>query len=100
MEVSEICRAFSSSTSSTKPLNDVNGPSHTVTCSPMSKDTDGFGRSDSREALRSHFEVDRYYITITALSALVESGKKKPKDVADAIKKYGIDPEKQNPLYA
>jgi len=62
--------------------------------------TDGFGRSDSREALRHHFEVDRYYITITALNALVEAGAKKPKDVADAIKKYGIDPDKLNPLYA
>jgi pyruvate dehydrogenase E1 component len=62
--------------------------------------TDGFGRSDSRAALRHHFEVDRNYITITALNALVEAGVKKPKDVADAIKKYGIDPEKLNPLHA
>jgi pyruvate dehydrogenase E1 component len=61
--------------------------------------TDGFGRSDSREALRKHFEVDRYYIVATALNALVESGDKKPRDVANALKKYGIDPEKQNPLY-
>jgi len=62
--------------------------------------TDGYGRSDSREALRQHFEVDRNYIVVSALAALVESGDKKPKDVADAIKKYGVDPEKPNPLYA
>ncbi len=62
--------------------------------------TDGFGRSDSRQALREHFEVNSHHIVIAALNALVESGEKTAKDVAAAIKKYGIDPEKLNPLYA
>lgn len=69
--------------------------------------TDGFGRSDSRAALRSHFEVDRYYVTVTALKALADqhkSGKGKDKitakTVLEAMAKYGIDPEKPNPLYA
>ena len=60
--------------------------------------TDGFGRSDSREALRKHFEVDRYYITITALNELVGEGGISAKTVKAAIKKYGIDSEKNNPL--
>jgi len=71
--------------------------------------TDGFGRSDSREALRSHFEVDRHYIVIAALKVLAEqqaNSKSKPKDAASvatvvkAIAQYGIDTEKTNPLYA
>ncbi|MCE8026758.1 MULTISPECIES: pyruvate dehydrogenase (acetyl-transferring), homodimeric type [Halomonadaceae] len=62
--------------------------------------TDGFGRSDSREALRRHFEVDRHYVVLTALQALVDEGKLKSAKVRDAIAKYGIDPEKPNPLYA
>ena len=60
--------------------------------------TDGYGRSDSREALRKHFEVDRYYIAVAALSALVEEGSISAKTISSAIKKYGIDPEKNNPL--
>jgi len=60
--------------------------------------TDGFGRSDSREALRKHFEVDRYYITIAALNELVGEGGISAKTVKAAIKKYGIDSEKNNPL--
>ena len=69
--------------------------------------TDGFGRSDSRNALRAHFEVDRYYVTIAALKALADEQKdSKAADkityqtVLDAMAKYGIDPEKPNPLYA
>jgi pyruvate dehydrogenase E1 component len=62
--------------------------------------TDGFGRSDSREALRAHFEVDRYYVCVAALKALADEGTLEPKVVAEAIAKYGIDPEKPNPLYA
>jgi pyruvate dehydrogenase E1 component len=62
--------------------------------------TDGFGRSDSRQALRHFFEVDRYYVTVTALQALVDEGKLDSGKVTDAIAKYGIDPEKPNPLYA
>ena len=64
--------------------------------------TDGFGRSDSREALRRHFEVDRYYVTVAALKALAdqEAAGFDAKTVLAAMAKYGIDPEKPNPLYA
>jgi pyruvate dehydrogenase E1 component len=58
---------------------------------------DGFGRSDSRARLRHFFEVNRYFVAIAALKALAEQGEGKPKAVADAIKKYGIDPEKSDP---
>ena len=64
--------------------------------------TDGFGRSDSRPALRAHFEVDRHYVTLAALKALLDQGAKgiTAATLQDAMKKYGIDPEKPNPLYA
>lgn len=60
--------------------------------------TDGFGRSDYRPALRRFFEVDRYYIVLTALRQLVREGSLEPSVVMDAIKKYGIDPQKPSPL--
>ena len=60
--------------------------------------TDGFGRSDSRQALRKHFEVDRYYIAVASLNALMEDGSVSFKTVNGAIKKYKIDPNKNNPL--
>ena len=59
--------------------------------------TDGFGRSDSRAKLRHFFEVNRYFIAIAALKALAESGEGKAKTVAEALKKYGIDPNKPDP---
>ena len=59
--------------------------------------TDGFGRSDSRAKLRHFFEVNRYFIAIAALKALAESGEGKAKTVAEAIRKYGIDPDKPDP---
>lgn len=60
--------------------------------------TDGFGRSDTRSKLRHFFEVNRYFIVVAALSALVDEGKFKPEDVTKAIKKYGIDPDKADPM--
>ena len=63
----------------------------------VSLGTDGYGRSDSREALRSFFEVDRYYIVIAALKALSDQNKIDVSIVADAIKKYNIDHTKTNP---
>ena len=60
--------------------------------------TDGFGRSDARAELRRFFEVDRRYIAVTALKALADDGKMDQKTVADAIDKYGIDPEKPDPV--
>ena len=62
--------------------------------------TDGYGRSDTRAHLRNHFEVNRYYIIIAALKALVDDGSLPAAKLAEAIKKYGINPEKPNPLYA
>ncbi|WP_373024658.1 pyruvate dehydrogenase (acetyl-transferring), homodimeric type [Thioalkalivibrio sp.] len=62
--------------------------------------TDGFGRSDTRAALRRHFEVDRYHIAVTALKALADAGTVEAKTVSDAIKKYKIDVERPNPLQA
>jgi pyruvate dehydrogenase E1 component len=59
--------------------------------------TDGFGRSDSRAKLRHFFEVNRTFVAIAALKALAESGEGKAKSVADAIRKYGIDPNKPDP---
>jgi pyruvate dehydrogenase E1 component len=59
--------------------------------------TDGFGRSDYRERLRNFFEVDRYYIALAALKSLADDEQIPSSCVADAIKKFGIDPEKPNP---
>jgi pyruvate dehydrogenase E1 component len=55
--------------------------------------TDGFGRSDSREALRSFFGVDRYHIVLAALAALADQDKVEASVVKKAIETYGIDPE-------
>jgi pyruvate dehydrogenase E1 component len=60
--------------------------------------TDGYGRSDSRARLRHFFEVNRNFVTVAALKALADQGEVKSKVVADAIRKYGIDPEKPNPV--
>ena len=62
--------------------------------------TDGFGRSDRRSNLRSHFEVDRYHITVAALKALADEGEIPPTKVAEAIKQFGIDVDKPNPAIA
>ena len=62
--------------------------------------TDGFGRSDSRENLREHFEVDARYVVVAALHELAKQGKFDAKVVADAIAKFGLKTEILNPLYA
>ena len=59
--------------------------------------TDGFGRSDVRAQLRRFFEVDRYYVTVAALTALADEGELDRKVVAEAIRKYRIDPDKPDP---
>jgi pyruvate dehydrogenase E1 component len=63
----------------------------------VSLGTDGYGRSDSREALRSFFEVDRYYVVLAALKALADDGKLPTSKAAEAIKKYKIDASRPNP---
>ncbi|WP_430422303.1 pyruvate dehydrogenase (acetyl-transferring), homodimeric type [Methylibium petroleiphilum] len=62
--------------------------------------TDGFGRSDFRTKLREHFEVNRHYVVVAALKALADEGTVPAAKVAEAIKKYGINADKINPLYA
>lgn len=62
--------------------------------------TDGFGRSESREALRRHFEVDAECITIAALTQLMRKKELKPADVQKAIKDLDVDPEKIDPVKA
>jgi pyruvate dehydrogenase E1 component len=60
--------------------------------------TDGFGRSDRRAELRRFFEVDRYHIAVAALKALSDEGSIPVTRVKEAIARYGIDPEKPNPV--
>jgi pyruvate dehydrogenase E1 component len=60
--------------------------------------TDGFGRSDARAKLRSFFEVDRHWIVLAALRELAAEGKVAAEEAARAIEKYGIDPNKPNPV--
>ena len=60
--------------------------------------TDGFGRSDTRKNLRDFFEINRYYITITAIKSLVKEGEMKKEVLSKAIEKYNINPDKINPL--
>lgn len=62
--------------------------------------TDGFGRSDNREQLRHHFEVNRHYICIAALESLASEGLIDQSVVSDAIKKFNIDPDKMDPIKA
>lgn len=62
--------------------------------------TDGLGRSETREALRRHFEVDAEFIVIATLHRLQAQGKMEASVVAQAITDLGVDPEKVNPLYA
>ncbi|WP_386692942.1 MULTISPECIES: pyruvate dehydrogenase (acetyl-transferring), homodimeric type [unclassified Lonepinella] len=62
--------------------------------------TDGFGRSDGRENLREHFEVNEYYVVVAALAQLAKEGTIDAKVVEQAIEKYGLKTERVNPLYA
>jgi len=64
----------------------------------ISLGTDGFGRSDTREKLRDFFEINRYYIVISAINSLVKTNKLKKDILEKVIKKYNINPDKQNPL--
>jgi pyruvate dehydrogenase E1 component len=61
--------------------------------------TDGFGRSDTRKALRYFFEVDAKFIAYIAIKALADENKIAKEAVTQAGKKYAIDPEKENPMF-
>ena len=66
----------------------------------VSLGTDGFGRSDSRSALRDFFEVDARHITLATLASLLREKKVKPELVQKAIQEMEINPEKANPMSA
>jgi pyruvate dehydrogenase E1 component len=59
--------------------------------------TDGYGRSDTREALRQFFEVNRHYIVVATLKALADEGRIDRAKIGEAIRRYGINPEKPAP---
>ncbi len=62
--------------------------------------TDGMGRSETRESLRRHFEVDAEFVTLAALYQLAKMGEIEMGTVASAIKQLGIDPQKADPFFA
>jgi pyruvate dehydrogenase E1 component len=64
----------------------------------VSLGTDGFGRSDRRESLRDHFEIDARYVTLAALSALADEDKLDAGVVTKAVKDLAINPDKRNPM--
>jgi pyruvate dehydrogenase E1 component len=78
-----------------KSVNDM--PARWVPNRFVALGTDGFGRSDTREALRRHFETDAEHVVVATLHALVLDGKLKPDIVARAIQEYGLDPEAVDP---
>jgi pyruvate dehydrogenase E1 component len=61
--------------------------------------TDGFGRSEARKDLRRFFEVDAECITLATLHRLARAGSVKPAVVQEALQKFGIDPDKPNPMH-
>jgi pyruvate dehydrogenase E1 component len=69
-----------------------------LSCTYRVLGTDGFGRSDYRTALRSFFEVNRFYVAVAALKALADDGMLPASTVAEAIARYGIDADKPNPV--
>lgn len=60
--------------------------------------TDGYGRSDTRERLRHFFEVDAKFVVLAALDALVQQGEMPKSTIVDAMKRYGINSEKEDPV--
>jgi pyruvate dehydrogenase E1 component len=66
----------------------------------VSLGTDGFGRSDNREYLRRHFEVNAESVVGATLSRLAREGSFKPKDAQKAMKELGLDVEAKDPARA
>jgi pyruvate dehydrogenase E1 component len=64
----------------------------------VSLGTDGFGLSDARPALRRHFEVDAAHVVVATLSALADAGQATKEEVAEAITRFGIDPDRRAPF--
>ncbi len=71
-----------------------------VPCGIAPAGTDGFGRSDTREALRAHYEIDAPHVVYAALCELARHGKFDRKKLATALETLGIDPEYPDPAYA
>jgi len=69
-----------------------------INCPFVALGTDGFGRSETRDALRKFFEVNRYYIVMTVMESLSNEGKVDKSKVQEVITKYKLDPEKPNPV--
>ncbi len=69
-----------------------------INCPFVALGTDGFGRSDTRKALRDFFEVNKYYIIISSINLLVKEKIIKKDNLYKAIKKYNIDVDKPNPI--
>jgi pyruvate dehydrogenase E1 component len=63
----------------------------------VSLGTDGFGRSDTRAALRRYFETDAAHVVVAALDGLRQAGEGKAEEVEDGIRRYGIDPDRADP---
>jgi pyruvate dehydrogenase E1 component len=78
-----------------KSVNDM--PARWISNRFVALGTDGFGRSDTREALRRHFETDAEHVVVATLHALMLDGKVKAELVAQAIQAYGLDPEIMDP---
>jgi len=81
-----------------KSVNDM--PARWVPNRFVALGTDGFGRSDTREALRRHFEIDAEHIVVATLHALQQDGRVKAETVERAIREYGIDPDVGDPREA
>ena len=60
--------------------------------------TDGMGRSDTREALRRFFEIDAGHVVVGVLTGLMHAGEVDSSVVADAIKRYDIEPDAADPF--
>jgi len=78
-----------------KSVNDM--PARWIPNRFVALGTDGFGRSDTREALRRHFEIDAEHIVVATLHALMLEGRVEAATVESAIREYGIDPERPEP---
>ena len=81
-----------------KSVNDM--PARWISNRFVALGTDGFGRSDTREALRRHFEIDAEHVVVATLHALMLDGKVKPETVAEAIQEYGLSPDVVEPREA
>jgi pyruvate dehydrogenase E1 component len=62
--------------------------------------TDGYGRSDTRPALRRHFEIDAAHVVVATLHGLAQAGEAKPEQVAEAIERFEIKPDAPDPRTA